>query len=58
MDELDKRYGWDDLMVMRLIVTPLRGNARQWYDTRQRITTTWAPTKVLLVALGPEGDAI
>lgn len=37
-------------MVMWLIVTPLRRHARQWYDTCQRISTTWAQTKVLLVA--------
>jgi hypothetical protein len=50
VDELAERYGWDDLIVMWLIATRLRGHARQWYDTRQRITTTWSQTKVLLVA--------
>ncbi|XP_043252527.1 uncharacterized protein LOC122397440 [Colletes gigas] len=35
---------------MRLIATRLRGHARQWYDTRMRVATTWAETKVLLVA--------
>ncbi|CAK9804619.1 hypothetical protein ANTQUA_LOCUS8955 [Anthophora quadrimaculata] len=35
---------------MRLIASRLRGHARQWYDTRTEFATTWAETKVFLVA--------
>ncbi|XP_076758417.1 uncharacterized protein LOC143427834 [Xylocopa sonorina] len=50
VDELAKQYGWDDSSIMRLIATRLKGHARQWYDTRMRIATTWAEIKVYLVA--------
>ncbi|CAK9814127.1 Pro-Pol polyprotein [Anthophora plagiata] len=50
VDDLAARFSWDDLCVMRLIASRLKGHARQWYDTRMQVATTWAETKVLLVA--------
>lgn len=50
VDDLAHRFDWDDRSVMRLIATRLRGHARQWYDTRMRVVTTWAAMKVHFVA--------
>ncbi|CAK9796137.1 hypothetical protein ANTPLA_LOCUS661 [Anthophora plagiata] len=50
VDDLAARFSWDDLCVMRLIASRLKGHAHQWYDTRMQVATTWAETKVFLVA--------
>lgn len=44
VDDIAKKFGWEDCSILRLIVSRLKGPAKKWFATRNGIAT-WTETK-------------
>lgn len=49
VDGIAEQFEWDGRAILRLIVTRLKGHAKQWYDTRHEVTSTWSEVKEALI---------
>lgn len=49
VDELAKKFCWDECSILRLIVPRLKGNARKWYDTRCCVAGSWSEIKSSMI---------
>lgn len=45
VDDSAAQYDWNEKAILRLIPSRLKGHARLWYDTRQRVAITWTEAK-------------
>jgi hypothetical protein len=45
VDEIAEVYGWNDLMIIRVVSNRLTGMARKWYDSQEYFKAIWKNIK-------------
>lgn len=49
VDDLAKKYDWDDCSIYKLIIPRLQGHSKHWFTWEQHHLLTWAETKTALL---------
>lgn len=49
VDNIANQFGWDGCAILRLIVSRMRGHAKEWYELRPQGAASWTDTKAALI---------